>query len=544
MRISALGSAFRVIVGVLALAVGAGALLADPHNLPLDLVSDRQDGNKFPINPWWSIQKGSPPMSIVTPSLVCPEMPLSRDHFMTCTSQITSDEWTGKFLAICNPNFTIAPGIAKFLDVCDATQSQACSNYWTHHPTTEAVHFNWGLATFIGSVHAGDLLGSGPDEDLNIDLLPTDPADISKPAVPVAVTAGTACYLGHPDRIHIEFDRAESAAFMADDQVWLAKWVRLIDAEWDASQTLHPDIRPALHDMQCDGLGDCRTPCLKNNGPGCLAVVTGLVGIDVEHCETTEVHPAVGFALRVGHELISPGKLRERWTFFLRNRGDEGDCGRGKHGIPASLGSLDLSLPWPLEGTWQRASLNVESSSHVYGSLQNGQLPSLDIIYAPGAVISVGAAMPPVSAGLALIYGQLVLDFTQAPEPIAAAAVPGEDPSGSFDFDGATTVHTGVTRFPRPEEILRAVLNDEEYHHFQTASLPAQQKLLSKVAGVTTLTIAPIKTYHLTLSPDLKTSWNARSDVFPAHEAKGPGVGQEAIASKIHGLYQSWVAVQ
>jgi hypothetical protein len=92
------------------------------------------------------------------------------------------------------------------------------------------------------------------------------------------------------------------------------------------------------------------------------AVVTGLLGLDVEHGAISEVHPTHALAIQTGcgrPDGGSQGPYLDRWVFFVRNSGNEGWCSQWdlQHRLDPHSGVFTVALPAAFSGAIDKAEL-------------------------------------------------------------------------------------------------------------------------------------------------------------------------------------------
>ena len=190
-------------------------------------------------------------------------------------------------------------------------------------------HVNWALATFTGTVSWEEWETDGPfrDSDYNLGLYRDDKAALTN--------------LGNG--LGLEFRSDETV-----DGFRSPHWEKIRNA------------------VQVDHRDDEAHRLL--DGP---AVVTGLFGIDGVHGGYTELHPVYAFAVRIG----TPDVGEEKWTFFLRNDGTEGNCSSFKHHWDGLDGAYSIRLPWPEHATG--VSL-VSEVTEVWGYKDEKVIPAVE----------------------------------------------------------------------------------------------------------------------------------------------------------------------
>jgi hypothetical protein len=81
------------------------------------------------------------------------------------------------------------------------------------------------------------------------------------------------------------------------------------------------------------------------------AIVTGLLGLDVQHDGHSELHPIYAMALRTTESpTLGPNPNRDCWAMFARNWGNEGFCSNHDHPQP-DLKHITFHLPQPTGAT-------------------------------------------------------------------------------------------------------------------------------------------------------------------------------------------------
>jgi hypothetical protein len=179
-----------------------------------------------------------------------------------------------------------------------------------------AGHANWMPATYVGRIiwdthsHPCDtptgLFSADCDDDYNLNLYTLDDAG--------ATTAG--------DFLHCEFDSDET--------------IDHFDTPWWNS--FHDAVDNSVDDF------DINERYFKERGErGRYAIVTGLLGLEMVHGGSPELHPVWAIAIRV--EDSDPAD--EVWAIFVRRSGDEGFCSGDQHTLyPLINDTFTFRLPW------------------------------------------------------------------------------------------------------------------------------------------------------------------------------------------------------
>jgi hypothetical protein len=159
-------------------------------------------------------------------------------------------------------------------------------------------HVNWVPATATGQLQFEEYSGDPPmDGDININITTVDSFALTsgnhgmKP--PFASRKG----------LHTESYYQETLARLRDRN----------DGWWHA-------LRGGIKDNARMGeLVDGR-----------FAIVTGLYGVDGVHRFQAELHPVFAMAVLL---TLDPVAKTEEWALMVRNQGNEGDCGTGRHAM-------------------------------------------------------------------------------------------------------------------------------------------------------------------------------------------------------------------
>ena len=260
---------------------------ADAFDLTWDLKTGL-DANGVPLNPKWAPQ--------LNPT---PERP---DFQGNCSKAITdggTNSDPGNLKKYCTTQEVA-------LDVRPKTKSDPASKLICPAQPMRG-HMNWGVVTYSGQIQ---FVGWSTnfwilDDDLSFTLATPDSAGLTNVG----------------DGVHMEFRASETV-----DQFGNSNW-------WQAfGHAVHSlPFLPAAAGKAVDGR---------------LAVVTGLVGIDGVHGGKTESHPVYALAILSEQAQVN-GKIEEKWKFFLRNHGTEGDCSRMEHAWADFHGSYYIQFPWP-----------------------------------------------------------------------------------------------------------------------------------------------------------------------------------------------------
>ena len=159
-------------------------------------------------------------------------------------------------------------------------------------------HMNWFPVTYEGTVQwEGHSNSVYDDDDYYMDVRRTDQA--------LETAAGGG--------VHIEFNSEET-----------------VD-NWDGTNTWWDDF----HHKGVDA--DDTTAHLMIDGK--FVIIIGMAGVDLTHTNTSELHPVYAMFVRTP----MPEPTQEKWSFFVRNWGDEGFCGPNQEPIPQN--TIQVRIP-------------------------------------------------------------------------------------------------------------------------------------------------------------------------------------------------------
>lgn len=299
-----------------------------------DLVPHGLDLNGLYFNPeWgWQVNGGKIDQDGVWDPSCLPNC--SSQHPTFDSAEATASNWFNRF----------------FANVCN----------WDHGASG---HHNWFDVTYQGQVtwveHAGDAFH---DDDYNMTL--NSPIFHYDPPGQTIVGWGAGTSYGN--------NTADNAPAEA-----------AIGLEFDSDETIdHYDQNVFWHNLHQAVDGNTDNPYGSDAAAGAMidhhdAVVIGLMGFDEMHGTYTEIHPVHALAIREGSQVYSGNTLdpsHDRWAFFVRNWGDEGECSRFQHYLQAD--QITLQIPAPkLKGvnqpTFTTATLN-QNNTQVLGTGTDG----------------------------------------------------------------------------------------------------------------------------------------------------------------------------
>ena len=171
---------------------------------------------------------------------------------------------------------------------------------------------------------------------------------------------------------------------------------------------------PAKPEQEEKHRRDRRTTTMQDH----TAVVTGLLGLDCVHECHTELHPVYSLALRANSNPPDPGTgAEDKWMIFVRNSGNEGDCGSDLHFLDRN--DFTIFLPAPPSAGAEDASV-FPTVNNQTPFLSNVKGLKWKLLKAPGGVLvqftfeSSDSACTESLASVR-IHGELCLNWTSKP---------------------------------------------------------------------------------------------------------------------------------
>jgi len=301
-----------------------------------DLVPHGFDPNGLFLNPEWGWQALGQPMAKQgqwDPSCL-PEC--SSQNPSWDSSTITSTNWPSHLFAnVCNMGVFV-PGTP--------VPTPLQSTYGTGH-------HNWFDVTYHGVLlwvnKSSEIFG---DDDYNLRLL--TPTFHSGPA---GSTEGNFASENIPDTkdIHLEFDSEETIDHFDQNPYW---------------KNFHSTV---------DNFGGSPFDSAE-------AIVIGLMGFDEMHAPYyTEIHPVHALVAREKHgptaadppNYVPLDPQHDRWFFFARNWGDEGECSHEQHYLLESQITVEIPPPTitDFKGGFLKFSTATLNTSPIHGSGVIGQ---------------------------------------------------------------------------------------------------------------------------------------------------------------------------
>jgi hypothetical protein len=195
-------------------------------------------------------------------------------------------------------------------------------------------HVNWFAVTDEGTAVWEGHSCPAEDDDYNMNLQSINGGGYLK---------------GSELHLHCEFDSDETIDHFTTP--WWTRFHRAVDAcpcELEGFPT--PD---------CPGAQQ-----MINASQGAFTIMTGLMGLDMAH-NSPELHPVWALAMNV-----EPRFQDDLWVFFVRNWGNEGECGHNQHFLELPNNRYTVRLPWKLGAT----SVTIDRARQSWHQwLDNGQ---------------------------------------------------------------------------------------------------------------------------------------------------------------------------
>lgn len=223
------------------------------------------------------------------------------------------------------------------------------------------------------------------------------------------------------------------------------------------------------------------------------AVIIGLMGMDEMHGTYSEIHPVHALAVREGSQAFTGDVLdpaHDRWFFFVRNWGDEGECSHEQHYLEAT--QISLQLPPPvLEGQntkFTTATLN-EGETQVLGSGA-----STDHTFFSGAEGTFVTFNLPQGDAQGFVFGEISLNWKAQ-----GAAPGGPQPRSRPQRPARPGRAIAESEKQRPENGLRELWSgftseqQQTYKQILTALYPGQPRRTTTLHRIRVTTTPPHK---------------------------------------------------
>ena len=371
--------------------VGRDACAPPVGALPLDLHAPRRDPNGLPFGPIFVAQDRGPRVEgrycRPDPEALCggfpTDAPKVEEGRPRCNSSATADLPTGFHAFMCS--------LERFKD---------------GRKGKLRAHVNFVPATYEGFLDWNSLSTRPPfgDGDVTMELEPVEQTALNRYA---AKRAGLTAYpaAGIPS-FHIE---------------------------WKASE-LSDHFEQGFWKSFREGAEGRRNPALDALPTTRLAVVTGLVGLDVEHVGHSELHPVYALALQTRCATQEgAGTFSERWALALRNWGNEGYCSSYRclhHLLLDEKGTFSLRLP--LGNVAEVRDLRLgegTGETELWASHPEVEMGAAVDLDPDGSAALVRFRLPDPAVG-SLLYGEFTLRF-EAQGEAGCASRPAEVASGT-----------------------------------------------------------------------------------------------------------------
>jgi hypothetical protein len=285
-------------------------------------------------------------------------------------------------------------------------------------------HINWFPVTYEGTVAwEGHSSSVWDDDDYYLNVRREDQA---------LETASK-------DGVHIEFNSEETVDNWDDTNTW-----------WDDFHHKGVDADDTTAHLMIDGK---------------YVIIIGMLGADLTHTNTSELHPVYAMFVRTP----MPEPTQEKWSFFVRNWGDEGFCGPNQE--PLHQNTIQVRLPQRPGATKFSLTQNVFTywNDDDNGCSKQGwsfqRVPD-------GVLLTFGLQQSADQCGFT---GDLTIDWGVSEAPAARKIItekkvlPGIRKSpGAVDSeaDGDAELKAKIDKLdPRARELLYQQLKQLAYHH-------------------------------------------------------------------------------
>jgi hypothetical protein len=368
---------------------------------PLDLAASPPtalDANGWPSNPRWNYQLTYP--DVPNALKLCGGLPTDRHDWLrarlgtpSCVTEDAVDFDDGVAFRVRLPGYHVAVPIpvcnlgALIPKLSGGTIGRG--NVFKFHG-----HLNWLQPVTFAGFASGLSHSNNPfDHDHDINL-----ATPNEPAMTNGNQPGSALVQGvwvRQKALHLEFDSRETV-----DHYDALPWWRTFKRAQAAFVDHH------------------------------YAVASGVLGLDAEHTGGSELHPVWALAIaQKGEPDRDPNN--DRWSFFIRNWGDEGFCSRRQWTSGPDRITLTLKIPW-----WAGAT-GATPTRLLMQKSQGAGAPQIAVVAKSaekGIYLSVAL---PAGADKAWAAGEIQIRWTHAkpktPPPVPPASAP-ESPSDLDEY--------------------------------------------------------------------------------------------------------------
>ena len=300
-----------------------------PSPAPFDLVWDNEDDNGIPLNAKWGWQ--------ITHRGAFPDPNQCANGPFKSPCTNWSDVVTQDTAEICN------------LEQWEPFHDNPPPLYGV------AGHVNWAAGTYVGRITWESKSSAVKDDDYNFDLFPVDGAGLTSVR----------------DNLEVEFDSDETIDHF--NTPWWRAFHNAVD-----NYRSNDEINQ-LWFKEPDGT------------IGRYAIVTGLIGLEMCHSGSNELHPAWAIAIRVKDD----DPADEVWAMFIRRSGNEGFCSGAQHYLTdLPNDTYTFRLPWRPGA----ATVNVASGTTFLAASSGTSGPAVQSAPNQGVLVSFTLPAPHINA--------------------------------------------------------------------------------------------------------------------------------------------------
>ncbi len=331
---------------------GAGGKLwaSSGKTAPYDLLSDGDDDNLIPLNPYWAFATNG-----VAPTDAHPAK--------EPTGTTLCSDGSVETVAENGPDLVPCVSVTTVTSRDDANWWKTVVNDYDPEQNTFAfcTHANWGPATYAGILQFESKSTPFEDDDYSWDLRRTDLRGLSG------------------DRDNIE-------------------------AEFNSEETIEHFTSPWWAGLESAVNSDSSFANAKEYFGSKYSIITGLFGLDLGHFPAhSELHPVFAMAVRVTENDPSD----EHWAIFVRRFGDEGFCSSNEHYLdflPNNKFVFRLPLLWGANAVLDS---NVDIDMREEHNI--GDPPTVEFVAGDGVYVTFD--LPENPAADQLIHGELHLKW-------------------------------------------------------------------------------------------------------------------------------------
>ncbi len=462
---------------------GAGGKLwaSSGKSAPYDLLSDGDDDNLIPLNPYWAFATNG-----VAPTDTNP-----------------AKEPTGTTPCSDGSEVTVAengPDLVPCVSVTTVT-SRDDANWWKtvgndYDPTQDTfafcTHANWGPATYAGILQFESKSTPFEDDDYSWDLRRTDLRGLS----------------GDRDNIEAEFNSEETIEHFTSP--WWAGLESAVDSDSSFANA-------------------------KEYFGSKYSIITGLFGLDLGHFPAhSELHPVFAMAVRVTEN----DPTDEHWAMFVRRFGDEGFCSSNEHYLdflPNNKFVFRLPLLWPNAVLDDNVILDMRAEHSA------GDPPTVEFVAGDGVYVTFD--LPENPSADQLIHGELHLKWDSVttsvplPHPIVGVMAPAASSTTGGQKPTIHPVITGVATAVETEKEKEEEGFDGSYRRILGKMTKDQLQQFQQrvppltIARSTVILPKSTKVVRLASRPKLRAATTRRPSVSSAPNAAKVARDQQKIAA-------------